>query len=134
MPVDERRIKIYYRNIIKLCTSCFGQHNRRYCKEKRVKWIDYVADFINSNPQIDPALYGRWTTILERENKQRLIDDQHFILKQPRELIPAEDNTIVVGVSKPDKAPDKPEASSSERGEENQKISQSVNHKTYTVL
>jgi hypothetical protein len=123
LPVDGRRIKIYYRNIIKLCTSCFGQHSRRDCKEKRVKWIDYVADFINSNPQIDPALYGRWTTILERENKQRLIDDHHFISKQPRDPIPAEDNTVAVGASKPDKTPDKPVASSAERGEVNQNIS-----------
>jgi hypothetical protein len=35
--IDGRRIKIYYRNINKLCTSCFGQHNRRDCKEKKVK-------------------------------------------------------------------------------------------------
>ena len=35
LPMDGRRIKIYYRNINKLCTSCFGHHNRRDCKEKK---------------------------------------------------------------------------------------------------
>jgi hypothetical protein len=67
LPVDGRRIKIYYRNINKLCTSCFGQHNRRDCKEKKVKWIDTVFDSIESNPQINPELYGKWIMILERE-------------------------------------------------------------------
>jgi hypothetical protein len=82
LPVDGRRIKIYYRNIIKLCTSCFGQHNRRDCKEKKVKWIDYVFDFIESNPQINPELYGKWAMILEREKKQKRIDNAHFVAKQ----------------------------------------------------
>ncbi len=27
-PIDGRRIKIYYHNINKLCTLCFGQHTR----------------------------------------------------------------------------------------------------------
>ncbi len=83
LPVDGRRIKIYYRNINKLCTSCFGQHNRRDCKGVKVRWIDYVDKFINANPQINPALYGKWLMILEREKKQQQIDNLHFVSKQP---------------------------------------------------
>ena len=75
----------YYRNINKLCTSCFGHHNRRDCKEEKVKWIDYVSNFVNENPQIDPALYGKWVMILEREKKQNLINEAHFNSKQPEE-------------------------------------------------
>ena len=70
LPVDGRRIKIYYRNIIKLCTSCFGKHARRNCKEPKVKWIDYVRNFILENPMMNPNLFGKWITILEREKGQ----------------------------------------------------------------
>ncbi len=82
LPIDGRRIKIYYRNIIKLCTSCFGQHSRRDCKQIKVKWTDYVASFIQSNPQIDPSLYGKWKTIVDREKVQKLTDEAHYLSKQ----------------------------------------------------
>ena len=85
LPIDGRRIKIYYRNIIKLCSSCFGTHNRRECREDKVKWIDYVDRFVKQNPHIDPALYGRWTMILEREAKQKQIDREHYLSKQTKE-------------------------------------------------
>ena len=83
LPMDGRRVKIYYRNINKLCTSCFGAHHRRNCKAEKVKWIDYVDDFINTNPQIDKEMYGKWTTICERERKQKEINEEHFQSKQP---------------------------------------------------
>ncbi len=82
LPVDGRRIKIYYRNINKLCTSCFGQHGRRDCKEEKVKWIDYVDKFIAANPEINPALYGKWVNIIGREKRQQQIDHTHYISKQ----------------------------------------------------
>jgi hypothetical protein len=87
LPMDGRRIKIYYRNINKLCTSCFGHHNRRDCKEKKVRWIDYVSEFVESNPQINHELYGKWMMILERENKQKQIDNAHYASKQACEIV-----------------------------------------------
>ena len=82
LPIDGRHIKIYYRNINKLCTSCFGQHNRRDCKQIKVKWTDYVASFIQSNPQINPSLYGKWKSIVDREKVQKLTDEEHYLSKQ----------------------------------------------------
>jgi hypothetical protein len=82
LPIDGRQIKIYYLNIIKLCTSCFAPHNRRDCKQSKVKWTDYVASFIDSNPQINPNLYGRWASIIEREAKQKQINETHYMSKQ----------------------------------------------------
>jgi hypothetical protein len=32
LPMNGRYVKIYYRRIKKLCTSCFGRHVSRYCK------------------------------------------------------------------------------------------------------
>jgi hypothetical protein len=118
LPMDSRRIKIYYRNIIKLCTSCLGQHSCRDCKKKKAKWIDYVADFIKSNQQIDPALYGRWTMILEREKKQKQIDDQHFRSKQPSKQTTPEGIDGEVGLSQTEEAPKEPEVSSLPREEQ----------------
>ena len=83
LPIHGRRIKIYYRNINKLCTACFGHHNRRDCKEEKVKWIDYVEDFVNSNTHIDQEMFGKWIMILERERKQKEIFTAHFDSKQP---------------------------------------------------
>ena len=85
LPIDGRRIKIYYRNINKLCTNCFGAHNKRNCKEEKVKWIDYVDKFMKDNQHIDPSLYGRWAMILEREKKQRQINREHYESKQPKQ-------------------------------------------------
>ena len=78
LPIDGRRIKIYYQNINKLCTSCFGEHHRRNCKSEKVKWINYVEEFINSNPQINKEMYGKWITIVDREKKQKEINIAHF--------------------------------------------------------
>jgi hypothetical protein len=87
LPVDGRRIKIYYRIINKLCTSCFRHHNRRDCKEKKVRWIDYVSEFLASNPQINRELYEKWIMILERENRQKQIDSTHYASKQTGEIV-----------------------------------------------
>jgi hypothetical protein len=87
LPMDGRRIKIYYRNINKLCTSCFGHHSRRDCKENKVRWINYVSEFVESNPQINCELYGKWIMILERENKQKQIDNNHYASKQTEEIV-----------------------------------------------
>ena len=70
LPMDGRRIKIYYRGISKLCTSCFGKHVRRDCKNEKAQWIDYVRNFVNKNPQISKNQYGKWISILERDVRQ----------------------------------------------------------------
>jgi hypothetical protein len=41
-----------------------------------------VFDFIQSNPQIKPQLYGKWIMILEREKNQKQIYNAHFVSKQ----------------------------------------------------
>lgn len=82
LPMDGRRVKIYYRGIRKLCTSCFGKHFRRDCKNEKVQWIDYVSKFVNENPDFTEEQFGNWITILERRKRQDIIDRQHFESKQ----------------------------------------------------
>jgi hypothetical protein len=54
---------------------------------KKVRWIDYVSEFLASNPQINRELYGKWMMILERENKQKQIDNAHYASKQACEIV-----------------------------------------------
>ena len=70
LPMAGRRIKIYYRGIQKLCTRCFGHHIARNCTTNKVPWLNYVGQFIESNPEVDSALFGKWITILEREKNR----------------------------------------------------------------
>jgi hypothetical protein len=85
MPMDGRRIKIYYRGIQKLCTKCFGQHVSSNCTNEKIKWLDYIQNFIETNQDIQEELYGNWNTIIERENRQRKIDQDHYNSKNPQQ-------------------------------------------------
>jgi hypothetical protein len=66
---------LYYRGIVKRCTNCFQQHQRKYCKNEKVPWSDYVARFAEQFPEIPHDMYGMWRTmikdvgLLERQNK-----------------------------------------------------------------
>ena len=65
IPMAGRRIKIYHKGIDKLCTKCFGKHRKSECRaEKKIEWIDYVANFITTNPDVPTDLYGRWTELV----------------------------------------------------------------------
>ena len=77
LPMDGRRIKVYYRGISKLCTSCFGKHVRRDCKNEKVQWIDYVYNFVNNNMEISKDHYGKWIAILEKVSRQKTTNDEH---------------------------------------------------------
>ena len=65
-PIMGKRVKFYYRGIQKLCTNCFGHHNRQVCQSRRVTWINYVTHFIDANPHFHRILYGRWFDIVKK--------------------------------------------------------------------
>ena len=73
IPMVGRRVKIYHKGIDKLCTKCFGKHRKSDCKEeKKVEWLDYVANFIAENPDVHVDLYGRWTELVAKNQKDLL--------------------------------------------------------------
>jgi hypothetical protein len=82
LPMDGRRIKVYYRGIQKLCTKCFGEHMSRNCNEEKVKWLDYVDNFMQTHWEIQEDLYGNWNNIIERERRQKKINREHYESKQ----------------------------------------------------
>jgi hypothetical protein len=68
IPMHGKRIRLYYRDIIKRCTNCFGSHQRKNCKEEKVPWIKYVEQFINNYPEIPRESYGRWANMIDGMN------------------------------------------------------------------
>ena len=78
LPMDGRRVKIYYRGIQKLCTKCFGGHLSRNCSEEKIPWLSYVRRFVDSNTDFDDEMFGNWLQILKREQRQKRIDKDHF--------------------------------------------------------
>jgi hypothetical protein len=65
IPMHGKRIRLYYRGIIKRCTNCFGAHQRKNCKEEKVPWIKYVEQFITNFPEIPRESYGRWANMID---------------------------------------------------------------------
>ena len=67
LPMWGKRIRIYHRGIQKLCTNCYGNHARRNCKSKKLRWVDYVLSFMDNHPEIPPEFYGRWKKVIDQE-------------------------------------------------------------------
>ena len=65
IPMHGKRIRLYYRGIIKRCANCFGAHQRKNCKEGKVQWIKYVEQFITNFPEIPRESYGRWADMID---------------------------------------------------------------------
>ena len=43
-----------------------------------------MGEFIRSNPNLDRDLFGKWIEIVERVEKQKQINKEHYDSKQPR--------------------------------------------------
>ena len=86
LPVYGRRIRIYYKGINKLCTQCFGKHNRRSCTNQKVPWINYVRDYMFDNDEVKEQLYGKWWDVVDREFPGYFEKDN---IQEPVEAAPA---------------------------------------------
>ena len=75
VPICGKRIRLYYRGIIKMCTNCFGAHARRVCGSQKVQWIQYVSEFMQSHEDIPMEDYGKWAAIVKdsaRKSEQQV--------------------------------------------------------------
>lgn len=71
LPIDGRKVKIYYRGIIKTCTNCYETgHLRKDCENVQTSWTEHVANFIESSPEIDKKLFGKWVKIAQKWRTQ----------------------------------------------------------------
>lgn len=66
VPLYGRRMKVYYRGIVKSCTKCYNQgHMARDCKNEKVRLVEYVEEFMRAYPLFPAELYGRWNKLVE---------------------------------------------------------------------
>lgn len=67
LPIDGRKVKIYYKGIPKMCTACYEVgHIKANCENSPTSWMEYVANLIESSDENEMALFGRWTKIARR--------------------------------------------------------------------
>ena len=79
IPMHGKRIRLYYRGIIKRCTNCFGAHQRKNCKEENVPWIKYIEQFITNYPEIPKESYGRWANKIDVDRMVRPEQESHSL-------------------------------------------------------
>lgn len=67
LPMNGRKVRIYYRGMIKLCANCFEpNHLKSECSNEKKPWIEYVADFLEENDDMGPELFGRWVQAVKK--------------------------------------------------------------------
>ena len=82
IPMEGRRIRIYYRSITKRCTNCFQAHQRKLCQNEKVPWLNYVKRFAELYPEIPANMYGKWSSMIgtseghTEKTKQSNVDQQ----------------------------------------------------------
>ena len=65
VPICGKRIRLYYRDIPKVCTQCFGRHPRKGCLAQKVPWVKYVSEFMHKYAYIPKESYGKWGKIVD---------------------------------------------------------------------
>ena len=79
IPMHGKRARLYYRGIVKKYTNCFGTHQRKNCKEKKVTWFSYIKEFSRIYPEIPGDWYGKWKNLIERVSPE---EDQEKTLRE----------------------------------------------------
>ena len=64
LPIAGRRIRVSFPGVRKKCTNCFGNHPKTVCQSNRLKFTDYVVNFINTNPDFPRSALGRWNDLV----------------------------------------------------------------------
>jgi len=73
LPIDGKRINLYYPGIKKVCNKCFGcGHIKKECKEQKGKWIDFVQKLYYSR-KFEDYLFGTWLDELDKCGKLRSV-------------------------------------------------------------
>ena len=92
LPMHGRKIRIYFKNMTKLCTNCYGHHSRRQCTNRKVPWIVYVRDFMMENPDITEDFYGKWWEAVDEEFPGYFDQDRHEENQPQREDVTNPEN------------------------------------------
>jgi hypothetical protein len=67
LPMNGRKVKIYYKGIEKLCLNCYEPgHLKAECENERKSWLEYTARYIKENKDFEPELFGRWIHVVRK--------------------------------------------------------------------
>jgi hypothetical protein len=73
LPMDGKRIKIYHRDIKRMCQNCFsGGHYRAAYPREKVDWMAYVDYFIMESG-FEEEMFGKWVS---RVNDWQILNGQ----------------------------------------------------------
>ena len=87
LPMMGRKIEVYHRGIVQTCVNCYQNgHKRQDCQNERLHWLDYVADFIESN-ELRPEMYGKWFPITAEIRRKH---QQNAVVEEVTEQLPGE--------------------------------------------
>jgi len=60
LPIDGKKIRIYYKGITKLCTKCYTRgHLRQACNSDQEDWMTYLDRFM-INSRLEDEFFGKW--------------------------------------------------------------------------
>jgi hypothetical protein len=94
LPIDGRRIRIYYKGIRKQCNNCFEMgHMKRDCKERRKDWAEYVSSMMESTG-FEPDLFGKWKVVVQDWRSKNLTEALHSKTQQVEERKELIDNIV----------------------------------------
>ena len=79
LPMWGKRVRIYHRGVQKLCSNCFGLHQRRNCRSEKVAWTRYVLNFMEKHPEIPSEMYGRWWKVINDEFGTIIEEDENEV-------------------------------------------------------
>jgi hypothetical protein len=72
LPMDGKKVRIFYRGIPKLCSKCYGGgHLRKDCTNEKDDWLTYVDNHM-IRWDLDESYYGKWCA---RINDWRLANE-----------------------------------------------------------
>jgi len=61
LPMYGYKVKVYYKDIPKVCTNCYkAGHIRRECTNENKSWIEHVVEYISNNENIPEEMFGLW--------------------------------------------------------------------------
>ena len=60
LPIDGKKVRIFYRGIAQLCNKCFRHgHLRKSCRNEQDNWLTYLDRFILGSP-LEETHFGKW--------------------------------------------------------------------------
>ena len=113
IPIMGKRLKIQYPGVQRLCTNCFGRHNKQNCQSRKVTWSEYTNKFKESNPDFPRELFNRPTRMINPDSHelpheggmQPLEDTANWVMNHSQHETPDSDLVATGSIDMDDTVP-----------------------------